>query len=114
VRLVADDGDVAAVFWVKVEAFGDSAGIVLGKESGNLDARSVREEEPGGEPVCGLAGSKERAVPDLDGAKDAAGAEEAGESGDFGAAARAERARGVLLVGEGVGVAHEMNEHGED
>jgi hypothetical protein len=113
-RLVAHDRDIAAVLRLKVEAFGDLAGIVFRQESGNLDAQRVHEEEPGGERVGGLAGAKERAVPDLDGAKDAACAQEAGESGDLGETARTQRTRRILLFREGVGVAHEVEKHGPE
>ena len=111
VGLVADDGDIAAVLRMEMEAFGEFAGIVLWLDAGNLDAKGVDEKQPGGELVGGLSGADERAVPDLGGAKHAAGPQKAGEAGYFAAASRAERSRAILVLREGVGVAHEVKEH---
>lgn len=112
--LVAHDRDISPVLGVKVEPLGDFAGIVLGHETGDLDAQRIGEEKPGRERVGGLAGTKERTVPNLGGTKHAAGSEKAGEPGDFGSAARTQRTRRVLFFGEGVGVAHKVEEHGDD
>jgi hypothetical protein len=111
VRLVAEEGDVAAVFGVEVQAFGELARIVLGEKAGDFDAEGVGEEEACGEFVGRLAGAEEGAVPKLGWAEDGGGAEEAGEAGDFAAAAGAERAGFVLFLGKGVGVAQEVEQH---
>ena len=111
VGLVADDGDVAAILRMEMKTFGEFAGIVLGLDAGNLDAEGIDEKQPGGELIGGLPGARERAMPDLGRAKHAAGPQKAGEAGNLGAASRAERSRAILVLREGVGVAHEVKEH---
>ena len=112
--LVADDGDIAAVFRVQVKALGELARVVVGLDTGDLDAQGVDEEQARGEIVGRLAGAREGTVPDMGGTKYAAGAQETGEPGHLGAAARAERARRILIPRKGVGMAHEVEKHGDD
>lgn len=110
--LVPDDRHVTTVLGVEVEAFSKFAGIIIGKQAGHLDAQGVGEKKAGDEAVGGLARAGERAVPDLSGLEDPGGAEKAREAGDFGAATRAKRTDRILLLIEGVGVAHEVEQHG--
>jgi len=111
VWFVADDGEVGARGEVGEEA-GDFLGVVFGLEVGFADEHDGLAGGLGVlcEEGSGLAGAAEWAVPD-GGGREAISAETGGESGHIGATARAERAGGILVGGEGVAVADQVEQH---
>jgi hypothetical protein len=110
---MADQQDVASILRVQVQALGEHARIVFGEEIRDLDADGVGQQEARNEVIRGLARAGQRAVPDLRGAKVPAGAEETREAGDLAAPPRAERPHGILLQTDRMGMAQEVEQHGD-